>query len=47
MTYKMVKFLIERGRTEGLADKLGILMLGGAITEEQYMELAAMLPVKE
>ncbi len=44
MTYTMVKYLIEKGRTTGLRDKLGVLLLGGAISDEQYMELAAMLP---
>ena len=46
MTYKMIKFLIAQGWTEGLADKLGVLPLGGSITEEQYTELTALL-VKE
>lgn len=44
MTYTMIKFLIEKGRTKGLADKLGVLLLGGSITDGQYMELTAMLP---
>ena len=43
MTYKMIKFLIQQGRTAGLADKLGVLLLGGSITEEQYAELTGML----
>ena len=43
MTYKLVKFLIAQGRTEGLADKLGVLLLGGSITDEQYGELAGLL----
>ena len=44
MSYKLAKYLIQRGRTTGMADRLGVLFLGGAITEEQYNELAAMLP---
>ena len=43
MTYKMVKFLIAQGRTVGLSDKLGVLLLGGSITEEQYAELTGLL----
>ena len=44
MSYKLAKYLIQRGRTAGMADRLGVLFLGGAITEEQYNELTAMLP---
>ncbi len=43
MTYKLVKFLIAQGRTKGLLDKLGVLLLGGAITDEQYGELTGLL----
>ena len=43
MTYKLVKFLIAQGRTEGLLDKLGVLLLGGSITDEQYGELTGLL----
>ena len=43
MSYKLAKYLIQRGRTTGMADRLGVLFLGGAITEEQYNELTAML----
>lgn len=42
-TYKLVVALIKAGRTDGLADKLGVLWIGGSITEEQYMELVLML----
>ena len=45
-TYKLVKALIDAGRTTGIADKLGVLWLGGSITEEQYTELVLMLPVE-
>ena len=44
MSYKLAKYLIQRGRTTGMADRLGVLFLGGAITEEQYNALTAMLP---
>ena len=44
MSYKLAKYLIQRGRTTGMADRLGVLFLGGAITAEQFNELTAMLP---
>lgn len=44
MTYKMAKFLIERGRVSGMADKLGVLWLAGALTDEEYYELVGMIP---
>ncbi len=47
MSYTFAKFLIERGRTAGMADKLGVLWLGGALTDSQYQELVAMLPAVE
>lgn len=47
MSYKLAKYLIQRGRTTGMADRLGVLFLGGAITEEQFNELVAMLPEEE
>lgn len=42
-TYKLAKALIAAGKTTGLADKLGVLYLGGSITEEQYTELISLL----
>lgn len=47
MSYKLAKYLIQRGRITGMADRLGVLFLGGAITEEQYNELTSMLPDEE
>ena len=29
---------------EGMADKLGVLLLGGSITDAQYQELIALIP---
>lgn len=46
MSYMLAKFLIEKGRTSGMADKLGVLLLGGAITQDQYNELVVMLPTE-
>ena len=45
MAYTFAKFLIQRGRVEGMADKLGVLLLGGSITDAQYQELIALIPV--
>lgn len=42
-TYKLAKALIAAGKTVGLADKLGVLYLGGSITDEQYQELVGLL----
>lgn len=44
MAYRLAKYLIGIGRTDGMADKLGALMLGGSISEDQYTELVALLP---
>lgn len=44
MAYRLAKYLISIGRTDNMADKLGALMLGGSITDEQYTELVALLP---
>lgn len=45
-TYKLVKALIDAGRTAGMADKLGVLWLGGSISETQYAELVMLLPAE-
>lgn len=47
MSYKLAKFLIQQGRTADMADRLGVLFLGRAITAEQFNELTAMLPEEE
>ena len=43
MAYKMAKYLIQAGRVSGMADTLGALWLGGALTDDQYAELAALI----
>lgn len=43
MLYRTLKRMIERGNTEGMADKLDIFYAAGKITKDQYTELAAML----
>lgn len=43
MLYRVLKRMIERGQTEGLADKLDVFYAAGKLTEAQYTELTAML----
>lgn len=40
--YNILKRLIEKGRTDGLQDKLDVLFAASRITTEQYEELTAM-----
>ena len=47
MLYRTLKRMIERGQTDGIAEKIDIFFAAGKLTEEQYMELTAMLPKKE
>jgi translation initiation factor 2 beta subunit (eIF-2beta)/eIF-5 len=44
MAYTCAKYLISQGRTNGLADKLDVLLLNGRLTDEQYSELIGLLP---
>ena len=43
MLYRVLKRMIERGQTEGLADKLDVFYAAGKLTEAQYTELTALL----
>ena len=43
MAYKCAKVLIDAGRTDGLADRLDVLLLNGRLTQEQYTELVGLL----
>jgi len=43
MAYTCAKYLISQGRTEGLADKLDVLLLNGRLNDEQYTELIGMM----
>lgn len=43
MLFKVLKRMIERGQTEGMAEKLDIFFAANKITEEQYTELTGML----
>lgn len=50
MLYRVIKRLIERRQTDGLAEKLDIFFVAGRITEAEYTELAGLLasaPEKE
>lgn len=43
MLFRTLKKLIERGQTEGLAEKIDIFFAVGKLTEAEYNELSAML----
>jgi len=43
MLYRTLKRLIEKGQTEGLAEKIDIFFAAGKLTEAEYNELTAML----
>lgn len=43
MLFRTLKKLIERGRAEGLAEKIDIFFAVGKLTEAEYSELSAML----
>lgn len=43
MLYRTLKKLIEKGLTEGLAEKLDIFYAAGKLTTEEYTELTEAL----
>jgi hypothetical protein len=43
MLERTLKRMIERGNTEGLAEKIDIFYAGGKLTKEQYIGLTEML----
>lgn len=43
MLYRVIKRLIERGQTKGLAEKLDIFFAANRITEAEYTELTSLL----
>ena len=43
MLYRMLKSLIELGKTEGLEERIDVFFAAGKITEEQYNELIELL----
>lgn len=44
--YRTLKRMIERGQTEGMAEKLDIFFAADKLTEAQYAELTALLSAK-
>lgn len=46
MLYRTLERMIERGRIDGMEEKLDIFMAAGKITAEQYTELMGKLPSK-
>lgn len=45
MLYRTLKRMIERGNTEGMADKLDIFYAADKLSEAEYTELVGMLAV--
>ena len=45
--YIIIKKLIEKGRTEGLAEKAGKLYLYGQLTDAEYEEIMGLLQPAE
>lgn len=43
MLYRTLKRLIEKGKTDGLAEKIDIFFAAGKITETEYTELTGMI----
>ncbi len=43
MLYRTLKRMIERGKTEGMVEKLDFFYASDKITKEEYDELTAML----
>lgn len=43
MLYRMLKRLVELGKTEGLEERIDVFFAAGKITEEQYNELIELL----
>ena len=43
MLYRTLKRMIERGNTEGMAEKLDVFYAADKLTADEYNELTAML----
>lgn len=43
MLYRTLKRMIERGNTDGLAEKIDIFFAAGKLSEVEYTELTALL----
>lgn len=44
MLYKTLLALINKGRTEGLEEKIDIFYAAGKLTDEEYEDLISRLP---
>ena len=42
--FNLCKLLIDRGRTDGLQDKMDVYLAADRLTPEEYQELAGLLP---
>ena len=42
-TFNLCKLLIEKGRTEGLIDKMDVYLAADRLTTEEYNQLLALL----
>lgn len=47
MLYRTLKRMIERGQTEGMAEKLDIFFAADKLTEAECLELTEMLKAQE
>lgn len=47
MLYRVLRRLIELGKTEGLEERIDVFFAAGKITEDQYNELIEMLKKQE
>lgn len=47
MLYRVLKRLIELGKTEGLEERIDVFFATGKLTEDQYNELIEMLKNQE
>ena len=47
MLYRTLKRMIERGNTEGIAEKLDIFYAADKLTADEYNELTTMLKARE
>ena len=43
MLYRVLKRMIQRGQTEGMAEKLDVFYAAGKLGEAEYTELTALL----
>lgn len=47
MLYRVLKRLIDLGKTEGLEERIDVFFAAGKITEDQYNELIELLKKQE